>query len=203
MEFDDFYKVLEYYRKTFHPYQPEFTAQDARSHYRKFLTDKMDKTMIVKLLRYNSEADYTSGMFFIDGKFECFSIEDEKRTEKVWGETCIPDGTYNISLRKEGSFHQRYLKKFGSSFHKGMLCVSNAPDWKIVTPNMEFQYILIHIGNDDDDTAGCLLTGSVAYSDKNQVDRSTDAYKRLYPKIANALAKGHEVKIIVQSLEDE
>ena len=168
-----------------------------------YYKNKKPKTMIVKLLRFNSEADYTSGMFFINGKFECFSIEDELRAVKVWGETCIPNGEYEIALRKEGRFHNSYLKKFGALFHKGMLCIHNAPEWKIVTPNMEFQYILIHIGNDDDDTAGCPLTGSVAYSDKNKIERSTDAYKKLYPKIANALAKGEKVKIIVRTMENE
>jgi Family of unknown function (DUF5675) len=159
--------------------------------------------MIVKVKRFNSEADYTSGMFFIDGKFECFSIEDEKRTVKKYGETRIPNGEYCIHLRKEGGFHKRYSERYGKVFHDGMLCVTNAPDWKIITPEMEFQYILIHIGNDDDDTSGCLLTGSVAYSDKNRVDRSTDAYKKLYKKIATHLREGGEVKLIVETLEDE
>lgn len=159
--------------------------------------------MVVKMKRYNSEADYTDGMFFIDGKYECFSIEDEGRTEKVYGETRIPDGEYEISLRTEGSFHERYLKKFGPEFHLGMLAVHNAPDWKIIMGNITFQYVLVHIGNDDDDTAGCLLTGSVAYAYQNKVDASTTAYKKLYPKIAKHLHGGGTVKLIVETIEKE
>ena len=156
--------------------------------------------MIVRLVRFNSEKDYTSGLIYVDGKFVCFSIEDELRTKKVWGETCIPNGEYEISLRHAGKFHERYKVKF-PEMHKGILCIHNAPDWKLITPEMEFQYILIHIGNDDDDTAGCLLTGSVAYMDKNRVDRSTDAYKKLYPQIADHLEKGGTVKLVVETIE--
>ena len=156
--------------------------------------------MKVELKRYKSNKDYTDGMFFVDGEFICYSVEDEGRTKKVWGETRIPNGTYEISLRKEGRFHERYKKKFksyGADFHQGMLCVHNAPDWKLITPQMSFQYILIHIGNDDDDTAGCLLPGMTAHADRNFIERSTDAYKKLYPIIRDALLKGEKVTIEV------
>lgn len=152
---------------------------------------KRDKPMEVKLIRYNSESDYTDGMFFIDDKFICYSIEDEERTKKVWGETCIPTGKAQIKLRKEGRFHNSYIKKF-PEMHKGMLCITNKPNWKLENKGLSFQYILIHIGNDDDDTAGCPLTGLTAHATKGQIDRSTDAYKILYPIIANELVNGGE-----------
>ena len=46
----------------------------------------------------------------------------------------------------------KYLNKFGPDFHKGMLCVTNAPDWKLENNGLTFQYILIHIGNKDDES---------------------------------------------------
>ena len=63
----------------------------------------------------------------------------------------MPAGTYKIELRKEGGggFHNKYKKKYGS-LHKGMLHVTNVPN---------FEYILIHTGNSDEHTAGCLLLG--------------------------------------------
>ena len=64
-----------------------------------------------------------------------------------------------------------------------MLCIYNAPDWKLINNGLEFQYILIHIGNDDDDTAGCLLCGLDSYSNKNLIGNSTKAYKLIYNKI--------------------
>lgn len=134
--------------------------------------------MKLTVLRYNSQDDFTQGLLFIDGKFECHTIEDEQRTVKVWGETAIPNGTYEVKLRTEGTFHTKYKTKF-PLFHKGMLHVTNVPG---------FEYILIHIGNDDDDTAGCLLVGRGANYDS--IIESTIAYENLYNKVVSALEKG-------------
>lgn len=142
--------------------------------------------MELKVLRYNSESDYTDGLLFIDENFECYTLEDEGRTVKVYGETRIPDGTYEIGLRAEGGFHNKYLNKFKNSFHKGMLQVKDVPG---------FEYILIHIGNTDEDTAGCLLVGSTADKDKNFIGGSTSAYKQMYSKVIKALESGEKVTI--------
>jgi len=154
--------------------------------------------MRIDLIRYNSTNNYTDGMLLVDGKFQCYTIEDEGRTKKMYGETRIPNGLYDVTFRKDGRFHNRYKDKF--NFHKGMLAISNAPDFKLITPNMEFQYILIHIGNTDKDTAGCILVGQQANGDKNLIGQSTDAYKNFYPFIADALENAEEVKIHVQTL---
>jgi hypothetical protein len=62
-----------------------------------------------------------------------------------------------------------------------------------------FKWVLIHCGNDDSHTAGCLLVGD---SQENNViikdgwiGKSTNAYKRLYPHIAKQLELGNEVTI--------
>ncbi len=47
--------------------------------------------MDLVVLRYNSEEDYTDGLLFVDDKFECYTIEDEERAQKVYGETRISD----------------------------------------------------------------------------------------------------------------
>ena len=134
--------------------------------------------------RYNSESDYTDGLLFIDCEFECYTLEDEGRNIKVYGETRIADGRYKIEFRTEGGFNERYKGKF--DFHKGMLWVKDVPN---------FEYILIHIGNDDDDTAGCLLVGSTADKDKGFIGASGNAYKDMYPKVASALLSGEDVYI--------
>lgn len=140
--------------------------------------------------RYNSESDYTDGLLFIDGKFECYTIEDEFREVKVSGETRIPDGTYKIELRTVGGFHNKYSIKYGSSFHKGMLWVKDVPN---------FEYILIHTGNTDEHTAGCLIVGSTADNNKGFIGASVSAYKSLYPKVLNALQNNEEVSITYKS----
>lgn len=156
--------------------------------------------MEIELLRYNGEDDYTAGLFVINGKHICFSLEDEIRTVKKWGETCIPTGRFPVVARAEGSMHKRYQTKFGEEWHPFMLCISNKDGYRLEANNLSFQYILIHIGNDDDDTAGCPLTGSVAYADKGRVDRSTDAYKKFYPIVRDALLAGEEVWITIEQI---
>lgn len=145
--------------------------------------------MEIEIIRYRHGKDFTSGLLLIDCTFECHTLEDEYRNKKVYGETRIPEGTYEIKFRKEGGFHNRYKNKFGR-FHKGMLELQDVPN---------FQYILIHIGNTDEDTAGCILVGET--SDTNGfIGRSTEAYKKLYPKIAAKLEGGEKVFITIKDL---
>ncbi len=147
--------------------------------------------MELTVLRYSSGEESTLGLFFIDKKFACYTLEDEYREKKVYGETRIPAGRYRVILRTAGSHHIRYKQKF-PEFHKGMLHVTQVPN---------FSHILIHIGNTDDDTEGCLLVGESTYSNVKQIGRinsSTIAYKRIYPVIASAIENGDEVWIRYQ-----
>lgn len=145
--------------------------------------------MEIKVIRYSDSKGSTLGLLFIDGLFACYTLEDQFRAIKEYGKTRIAAGRYPIRLRCFGSHHWKYLKRFGKTFHKGMLQVMNVP---------LFLDILIHIGNDADDTAGCLLLGNVA--NNNQVKNgfigsSTAAYLRIYPIIRDALLKGDAVFI--------
>ena len=146
----------------------------------------------LEVLRVSSESDSSSGLVFdiTNGKkFLCYSLEDEYRNDKVMHETRVPAGTYQIKLRKEGGFNARYTKKYGG-FHKGMLHVQDVPG---------FEYILIHTGNTDEHTSGCLIVGDS--QENNQllkngfIGKSVQAYKRIYTPIAEALEKGEEVTI--------
>tara|TARA_R110000824_G_scaffold67836_4_gene175612 strand:- start:2732 stop:3208 length:477 start_codon:yes stop_codon:yes gene_type:complete len=149
--------------------------------------------MKLKVLRFSSQADSTHGLLFEDSdigkRFLCYTLEDEARALKVRGETRIPAGIYKIELRTEGGFNERYSKKY-PGIHRGMLHVTDVPG---------FEYILIHTGNTDQHTAGCLLVGD---SQENNIllpdgfiGKSVNAYKRIYPGIAQAIEKGEEVTI--------
>jgi hypothetical protein len=143
--------------------------------------------MNVLVLRYSSHKS-TLGLFIIDGKFACYTLEDAFHVVKIPGETRIPEGTYEITLRTFGGHHERYSQKF-PEFHKGMLHVTNVPN---------YEHILIHIGNTDDDTEGCLLIGDSSMTNINsdgRIENSTIAYKRVYPIIANAIESGEQVLI--------
>ena len=120
--------------------------------------------------------------------------EDEKRDEKVMGETRIPEGTYEIKLRTVGGFHQKYTKRFGN-IHRGMLHITSVPG---------FDYILIHCGNTDEHTAGCLLVGDS--QENNQlikngfIGKSTQAYKRIYEMIVKNLIINKKVLITYRDI---
>ena len=149
--------------------------------------------MELEVLRFSSQTDSTSGLLFevtdIKRHFLCYTLEDERRALKVRGETRVPAGTYKIELRKEGGFHERYTKKY-PGIHRGMLHVTDVPN---------FEYILIHTGNTDEHTAGCLLLGDAQENNlilpDGFVGKSVNAYKRIYPSIAKAIGEGEEVTI--------
>jgi hypothetical protein len=151
-----------------------------------------EDNMKLRVVRFSSEEDSTNGLLFdvTDGvKFLCYTLEDEHREEKIMSETRIPNGTYQITLRKVGGFHSRYTNRF-PDIHKGMLWVRDVEN---------FEYILIHCGNNDDHTAGCLLVGDTQVNNQIKKDgyigKSTQAYTRIYPPIAKALEDGKEVTI--------
>lgn len=137
----------------------------------------------------------TLGILFIDGKFECYTLEDEAREVKVPGETRIPAGTYSIKLRSWGGLHEKYKTRF-PDMHKGMLKIENVPG---------FTDIMIHCGATEKDTAGCLVVGDGV--NNNQVAPalltfSSVAYARLYPAVIEAIDKDEEIKINVEDLWD-
>ena len=63
-----------------------------------------------------------------------------------------------------------------------------------------FEYILIHIGNDDDDTAGCLLVGNTADTKKGFIGDSTGAYKEIYSVIMGAIECNEPVTISIMDI---
>ena len=149
--------------------------------------------MQLEVLRFSSEKDSTSGLLFDitnnKRKFLAYTLEDEYREDKEMHETRIPAGTYSITLRTVGGFHAKYTEKYGD-MHKGMLWVRNVPG---------FEYILIHTGNTDEHTSGCLLVGDTQTNNQTKKDgfvgSSVNNYKRIYPPIAKTLEDGGTVTI--------
>ena len=145
--------------------------------------------MKLQVIRTQFGKDATNGMLFINGIFECYTLEDQYQAVKVMHETCIPEGTYDIKFRKVGGFHERYSAKYQNA-HYGMLHIQDVPN---------FTYILIHSGNTDEHTSGCLIVGETQQdldvSKDGFVGSSVVAYKKMYSKVANQLLQGKEVTI--------
>jgi len=145
--------------------------------------------MKLQVVRTQFGKDATNGMLFIDGLFECYTLEDQYQAVKVMHETCIPEGTYDINFRKTGGFHAKYTERYKNA-HYGMLHVQDVPN---------FTYILIHTGNTDEHTSGCLIVGETQQdldvSDDGFIGSSARAYKKMYAKVAGQLLQGNKVSI--------
>ena len=145
--------------------------------------------MKLTVVRTQFGTDATNGLLFIDGIFECYTLEDQYQAVKVMHETCIPEGTYDIKFRKEGGFHSKYSARYKNS-HYGMLHLQDVPN---------FTYILIHSGNTDEHTSGCLIVGETQQDldlgKDGFIGHSGTAYKKMYAKVAGQLLQGKDVTI--------
>ena len=110
---------------------------------------------------------YTIGSLSIDGKKFCDTLEDKVRDlnkngvfdgdeKKVYAETAIPYGTYDIVVDYSPKF-KRELPRLQNVRH--------------------FEGILIHRGNTAEDSAGCILVGENKV--KGKVINSTPYEKEL------------------------
>lgn len=144
--------------------------------------------MKLEVLRYSDNGESTLGILKVNGKFFCYTLEDEYRDVKVKHETRIPEGKYDITLRNEGGLTRKYAARY-PGIHKGMIWVRNVPN---------FQYIYIHAGNTDDHTSGCLLVGNNINNNTLKdgfVGDSRSAYVKLYKEIVSAIEAGEDVII--------
>lgn len=142
--------------------------------------------MKLTLNRIYKGTNYTIGKLYMDGEYFCDTIEDKDRglTDnmtleeikkiKVYAETAIPTGTYNITLNI-------ISPKYKNREPYKTLCNGKLP--RLVNVK-GFDGILIHIGNTERDSAGCILVGENKV--KGKVINSTETFKRLYKKLKEA-----------------
>lgn len=133
--------------------------------------------MILELQRLRNNGDTTIGKL-TSGIFISHTLEDEPREIKIKGETRIPAGKYEIKERKVLSpLTQKYRKNL--KWFRWHLELQDVPG---------FQYVYIHIGNDDDDTEACILVG---YQQADwRIWKSAMAFRDLYFYIVGALQNG-------------
>jgi len=142
------------------------------------------KIIVTKL---KETANSTLSAMTVNGEFFCYVLEDAERIPKIWGESRIPGGIYNVLPVTHGRFYNKYKEKFGHEFALHVEKVSN------------FTGIMIHVGNQVHDTLGCLLVGDSYVKNKDYVlMKSTVAYKRLYDAVAVALKNNESVTLIIR-----
>ena len=123
---------------------------------------------------------YINGKYFSDaledpdrGLTDTMSLEEIKKIQ-IKGNTCIPYGTYNITIT------------YSPRFKKNLPLLNNVKG---------FDGIRIHSGNKPQDTEGCLLPGFNKV--KGQVIDSRVTTDKLIAQIQQALNKGEKVTITI------
>lgn len=138
---------------------------------------------------------YTISNLTIDGKWFCNVLEDVDRgldssmsiskikELKKHSTTAIPRGTYEITLNVISP------KYYTSTFYR-QVCNGKLPRLLNVKG---FDGVLIHAGNTDKDSAGCLLVG--VNKVKGQVINSRETFKELYKLLKDKHNKGEKITI--------
>jgi len=139
--------------------------------------------MKIEINRTTKTPAATIGEMSINGKFQCYTLEDTYRevvgqpihTWKINSKTAIPAGTYNI-------------------------IITMSPRFKKLLPRLEnvagFSGVLIHPGNTSEDTEGCILVGTS--KTKDFVGGSQAAFKKLFPLIEKALVNKEKVTLVIK-----
>ena len=136
--------------------------------------------MVINLVRYAFLGDRTLGMIFIDGIFQCYTLEDTVRDKKIYGETAIPKGQYKVIIT------------YSPTFKKKM---------PLLLDVVGFEGIRVHKGNYPKDTYGCLLVAE-RLTQANNLYNSKGAYDKLYKKIEASLNKKKNVFIVISDSSD-
>lgn len=120
----------------------------------------------------------TIGQLFIDGHFQCYTLEDTDRKLETGGtkvkcDTAIPRGIYDVIIT--------HSNRFG----KMMPLLLDVP---------QFDGVRIHSGNTSADTEGCILVGAFK-GGADHIGSSRAAYQALFEKLDAAIEQGDKVRI--------
>ena len=140
--------------------------------------------------------NYTIGQLYINNVYKCDTLEDPDRgltdsmtvqeitSKKVYGNTAIPTGTYDIDMNTiSPKFKDRSWAKF---------CGGKLP--RLVNVK-GYSGVLIHVGNKPADTLGCILVGDNKI--KGQVINSTSTFQQLYLQMLKAHTRGEKITITI------
>ena len=121
--------------------------------------------MLIEVKRLEFKDTHTVGKLYINGVYECFTLEDAVRNgTKIIGKTAIPIGEYKLIVDASVRFKQ------------DMPHILDVPD---------FTGVRIHSGNTSADTDGCILLGST-WAGKDFIGNSKIAYKKFFDKLKKA-----------------
>lgn len=141
--------------------------------------------------------NYTIGHLYINGKYFCDTLEDVDRgltqkmtlqqvlAIKIKGKTCIPYGTYEVTLKIISGKYSNFSKyPYAKPIQGRMPRLLNV---------IGFNGILIHPGTDETNTDGCLLVGE--NKAKGKLLNSQATWKKLYNILQKASYQGEKINI--------
>ncbi len=138
--------------------------------------------MELTLIRDRYTKKSTTGQLSVNGVWECFTLEDRIRPAriKIRRETCIPAGRYQVKV------------VWSSKRNREVPLLLDVPN---------FTGILIHPGNTDIDTEGCILVGQARIDD--MISKSRVAYQLLFGKVQEASDAREEIWITITNTETD
>ena len=151
--------------------------------------------MRLKLIRRYKKDTYTIGQLLVDGAFFCNTLEDKDRgltqdmplpvikAAKVYGETAIPAGVYDIDMETRSPKYAgvEWYRKLNGGY---MPTICEVPG---------YTRVLIHPGNNSLDTMGCVLVGQNKV--KGQLVNSRATFARLYKLMKDAHDRGEDITL--------
>lgn len=121
--------------------------------------------------------DFTPGKLYADDEYLCQTLEDKERDVKVYGQTAIPLGRYQVVIT------------MSNRFGRLMPLLLDVP---------EFSGIRMHTGNTTADTDGCILVGQDNTDEDAWLGNSKITFPRVYDAINSALQRGETVWITIE-----
>ena len=124
---------------------------------------------------------YTIGKLYVNGDYFCDTLEDTVRdlksdgSGKVYGETAIPAGTYNVIVNRSPKFRRLLPRLLNVPFFEG---------------------ILMHAGNLAKDSYGCILVGK--NNKKGMVLESKKYETLLVQTLQGAVNRGEKITITIK-----
>jgi len=165
---------------------------------------------LIKIERFRFSPNWTLSRVYVNGIQNGYCIEDEIRHVKLHGETAIPFGNFQLKLRQSPSFSASFLYSDAANLlieakdkgkHPNIKDFRNH-DLIWIDPIPNFGLVLIHWGNTDLDSDGCLIVGAkmgVLSTHKGKpiepregVVESRIFYKALYPKLYPLIKAGNQ-----------
>lgn len=153
--------------------------------------------MKLKLERIYTCKKYTIGKFYINDEYFCDTIEDcdrgltkcmsdsEIEKKKIYGETAIPIGVYDVTMKEKSPKFSNFSK-----YKWAKICNGYLPRLKNVPG---FDGILIHVANKAEDILGCIGVGENKV--KGQVINSTITFNKLIPILQEADKNNENIEI--------